>query len=114
MEWIQLSLRVSWLLGVWLSARESLERDGYLFLRREVSSTLYVHHRKRTVFPECQLYKERASVRVCRRVPDTCRRRCGVTVRTFENSSVDSRSRPKRLFYVLLLICHLTSRVAYR
>lgn len=32
MEWIQLSLRVSWLLGVWPSARESLERDGYLFL----------------------------------------------------------------------------------
>lgn len=31
MEWIQLSLRVSWLLGVWLSAKESLVRDGYLF-----------------------------------------------------------------------------------
>lgn len=58
MEWIQLSLRVSWLLGVWLSARESLERDGYLFLRREVSSTLYVHYSERTVFPECQLYKD--------------------------------------------------------
>jgi len=43
MEWIQLSLRVSWLLGVWLSARESLERDGYLFLRRKVSSTLYTY-----------------------------------------------------------------------
>lgn len=34
MERIQLSLRIgSWLLGVWLSARESLER-GYLFLFR--------------------------------------------------------------------------------
>lgn len=41
MEWIQLNLRVSWLLGVWLSARESLERDGYLFLLREISSILH-------------------------------------------------------------------------
>lgn len=71
MEWIQLSLRVSWLLGVWLSARESLERDGYLFLRREVSSTLYVHHGERTVFPECQLYKG-ARVRVCAGVYPMC------------------------------------------
>lgn len=39
-----------WLLDVWLSARESLERDGYLFLLRDVSSTLYVHHDERIVF----------------------------------------------------------------
>lgn len=38
MEWIQLSLRVSWLVDVWLSARESLERDGYLFLLGEIFS----------------------------------------------------------------------------
>lgn len=37
-EWIQLSLRVSWLVDVWLSARESLERDGYLFLLGEIFS----------------------------------------------------------------------------
>lgn len=43
MEWIQLSLRVSWLLGVWLSARESLERDGYLFLLGEISSVLHTY-----------------------------------------------------------------------
>lgn len=99
MEWIQLSLRVSWLLGVWLSARESLERDGYLFLRRKVSSTLYIYHSERTVFPECQLY-EGARVCVCASIYPICIAGTAVcvTVHTFKNSSTldlyTSGSRP--------------------
>lgn len=77
-----------WLLGVWLSARESLERDGYLFLLREVSSILYTYA---TV--SVSSFRNVNCTRVCEYVRasvcavDVCCRRCGITVRIFENLS---------------------------
>lgn len=75
-----------WLLGVWLSARESLERDGYLFLLREISSTLYVHHDERIVFSECQLYE---SMRIYACVDIYCQNYYGIKVRIFAYISFD-------------------------